>query len=97
RKKNVRFVAIDTTKKAGRHVGEYRPDGSSVTLRGSVEPATVAPGGTVKLMLTAEPQGAYHVYPVKEKPKIAKPTRIILSELPAVWIASEPVPSTNPV
>jgi thiol:disulfide interchange protein len=94
----IKFVALDTTKKAAaQHVGEYQAAGSNVIIRGHVEPSVVTPGGTVKLLLTAEPQGEYHLYPVKEKPKVAKPTLIVISDLPDAWTASEPTPSTPPI
>jgi suppressor for copper-sensitivity B len=91
------FVAFDSTKKSAANVGEYRAPSSHVTIRGSVEPGTVAPGGAVKLVLTAEPQGDFHVYPVTGELKTARPTLIAVSNKPQGWTVGEPLPSTSPV
>lgn len=72
--------------------GEYRPERSHVTIRGHVQPSIVRPGGTVKLVLTAESDAGHHVYayaPAESEEGTSKPTLIILKQ-PASWTAGEP-------
>lgn len=79
-------------------VTEFRTDAAHVTLRGTISPATVQPGGSVTLTLTAEPESPWHVYAYAPKdPKlITKPTLIAISE-PSAWQASEASASVEPI
>lgn len=63
--------------------GEYHDGLSHVKLHGYLEPKIAAPGDTVKLVLTAVPEGEYHVYALADRdPKqINKPTLISLQKL----------------
>ncbi len=62
--------------------GEYRAEKSHATIRGQVEPQTAAPGDTVRLILTAEPDPNWHIYAYAQRDpeKSAKPTLIVLSD-----------------
>ena len=42
--------------------GDYVDVGRNITIFGRIEPATVAPGDTAKLLLTIQPQPGWHVY-----------------------------------
>ncbi|HEV3023747.1 MAG TPA: hypothetical protein VGX76_14835, partial [Pirellulales bacterium] len=63
-------------------VGEYTTD-KQVTFRAHIEPKVVEPGGTVRLIVTAEPNqdGGWHIYEaVDEVPeKGNKPTLIVFA------------------
>ncbi|MFV2067461.1 MAG: cytochrome c biogenesis protein CcdA, partial [Pirellulales bacterium] len=61
-------------------VGMYAPAGGSVTIEGYLEPATVAPNGTTRLVITARPQAGWHIYAREDRdPKeISKPTLIVI-------------------
>ena len=88
--------------KAPANLGEYRPDPmqAELVLGGQVEPAAVAPGGKVKLSITATPNPGWHVYAYEPTdPDIIggnKPTLIVLSSLPAGWTQSPVVASAEP-
>ncbi|MDA1051647.1 MAG: thioredoxin family protein [Planctomycetota bacterium] len=79
-------------------VTEYRTTSAHITLRGTIEPATVQPGGSVTLTLTAEPDATWHVYAyAKQDPMlISKPTLIAISE-PSDWKASDVTASVAPI
>ncbi|HEY2839453.1 MAG TPA: hypothetical protein VGJ26_09900, partial [Pirellulales bacterium] len=59
----------------------YRAEDSPVTLTGYVEPRTVAPGSKFKLVLTAEMDPDWHIYPLADlhTNQFSKPTLIVLS------------------
>ncbi len=81
--------------------GEYRPDPkfeAEVVLKGHIEPASVAPGGQAKLVITAEPTPGWHIYayaPVDPN-EVAKPTLIVLGSLPEGWTSSSVAASAEP-
>ncbi len=47
--------------------GVYSPANIHAVLRGHLEPSTVAPGSTVKLVVTAEPQAGWHIYALADR------------------------------
>jgi hypothetical protein len=64
-----------------------------VQFRGLVKPATMVPGGSVQVELTASPQGEYHLYPYSATPLEmigSSPTLILFSKL-GNWTISGPV------
>jgi suppressor for copper-sensitivity B len=69
------------------------------TLRGKIEPATVAPGGQAQLVLTAEPKSPYYLYALAdrdfEEPGSPKPTLIEFDPSPALTFG-RPVASAEP-
>lgn len=79
-------------------VTEFASKASHAILRGRVTPATVQPGGTVTLTLTAALESPWHIYAYAEQdPKlISKPTLIAISE-PAAWQSSAVAASVAPV
>jgi suppressor for copper-sensitivity B len=70
----------DSAEKPG--VTRYKPSASHITLTGTIEPATAAPGSVAKLTITAEPAKGWHIYALAEKdPKdVSKPTLIVLTD-----------------
>ncbi len=105
---NYKFVAALGTKKLAAapvappqgSLGVYQHKRSNTTIRGHIEPAVVAPGGVVKLVLTADPKSPYHVYHRTDEPSSetgSKPTLIKLAGLPEGWTAGEPVADKQPV
>ena len=82
--------------------GEYRHAQSHAVIRGHIEPATVAPGGKAKLVLTAEPFDDYYVYAQANAVPAtgSKPTIIALAPssalLPGKVVASQ-APKAKPV
>lgn len=83
-------------KPAANAAAEFK--GSKLKVTGSIEPKTVAPGGTVKLTITAEVEHGWHVYwyqPRIEEGGINLPTLIALAE-PANWNAGKTSSSTPP-
>jgi cytochrome c biogenesis protein CcdA len=79
--------------------GEFRtpPDGNPM-LRGRIEPQTVQPGGTAKLLLTVEPSPKWHVYTQSDVAPAgagSRPTLISLTEtsglVPARPVVDQPV------
>jgi thiol:disulfide interchange protein len=86
-------------RQAGAAAGEFRfdPKQAEATLRGHLEPAAAAPGGKVKLVITAEPSAGWHVYayaPTDPPGSVAKPTLIYVNPL-AGWMRS-PVKASAP-
>lgn len=79
-------------------VTEYRTSAAHLTLTGTIEPATVQPGGTVKLTLTAVPEPDWHVYAYAPQDPllISKPTLIAISE-PNGWQSTNFTASANPI
>ena len=80
--------------------GVYKPTTAKMTLKGRVEPAAVAPGGTVRLTLSAEPESGWHVYAYAEQdPAQAganKPTLITLARA-AGWEVGDVTSSAKPI
>jgi suppressor for copper-sensitivity B len=82
--------------------GEYRPDSAraEVVFRGHIEPAAIAPGGKVKLVLTATPSEGWHVYAYSrldaDEKSANKPTLITVPAMPG-WRQSEVRASPEPV
>lgn len=80
--------------------GEFRPteDQGQVVFKGAIEPAAVAPGGKIKLSITAEPNPGWHIYAYAPKdPDVVganKPTLIYLPPLTG-WKRSS-VETSNP-
>jgi thiol:disulfide interchange protein len=61
----------------------FAPDTIHATLRGAIEPQPVAPGFSVKLVITAEPAQGWHVYELLPRDPNApgsKPTLIVLTK-----------------
>jgi len=78
--------------------GEYRAERSHVTIRGYIQPSIVRPGGTVKLVLTAESDTGWHVYayaPAEPEGGGSKPTLIVLKQ-PSTWSTGTPLASAEP-
>jgi len=80
--------------------GEYHPaaNEAQVVLKGYIEPAVVAPGGKAKLIITAEPNEGWHIYPYAVKDAgggANKPTLIHLNPLPS-WTRSATAASAKP-
>lgn len=75
----------------------FRLPGAKLTLRGLLDKATVAPGGKVKLLITATPDPEWYVYALeKSDPKlVSKPTLIVFTETAGLQIG-EPLPLTEP-
>jgi thiol:disulfide interchange protein len=72
--------------------------GSQLKVRGTIEPKTVAPGGKVKLTITAEVAGGWHVYMYQPRdPEVIGnlPTLIAVAE-PANWNPGKTTPSAPP-
>ncbi len=79
-------------------VTEFRTTSAHLTLRGTIHPATVQPGGSVTLTLTVVPDPTWHVYAyAKQDPMlISKPTLIAVSE-PSGWKAADFTASVKPI
>jgi suppressor for copper-sensitivity B len=64
--------------------GQYKPSGAHLILRGWIEPSIVAPGGTAKVVIAAEPTDGFHVYSLAERdPKTVaqgKPALMVLTQ-----------------
>ncbi|MCA9120662.1 MAG: thioredoxin family protein [Planctomycetaceae bacterium] len=77
---------------------EFRTNAAHLTLTGTIEPATVRPGDTVKLTLTAVPEADWHVYAyaLKDPLLISKPTLIVIDE-PSGWETSDVTASVKPI
>jgi thiol:disulfide interchange protein len=60
--------------------GEYHAERSNVMIRGYIEPAAVAPGGRATLVLSAQPDPAWHIYALADRDpnEISKPTLIVV-------------------
>jgi len=78
-------------------IGSYRAPNTHAEIRGSVQPAAVAPGSTLTIELTAEPSVGYHVYGLADRDPqgVSKPT-LIVTQLPDGWTAQRPVADTPP-
>ncbi len=76
---------------------EFSAAGGKIMLRGKIEPQTVAPGGKVKLTITAQVADKWHVY--HQAPHIGtstnKPTLIVVSQA-AGWKVGETKASSAP-
>ncbi len=71
---------------------KFQPEKGHLLWHGKVTPAAMVPGGTIRVELTAEPQGEYHVYPFSPtaSEKLGNsPTLIVFSKLGG-WTVSEP-------
>jgi thiol:disulfide interchange protein len=81
--------------------GTYRPAASEaqLTWEGYLEPQAIAPGGTVRLVLTARPEPGWHVYAyAAHDPDVVganKPTLIYLTPLPG-WVVGPVRASVKP-
>jgi suppressor for copper-sensitivity B len=85
--------------------GSYRPAAheAQLTLEGYVEPQAIAPGDTVRLVLTARPEPGWHVYAYAPRdPDVVganKPTLIYVTPLPG-WgagpVRASSAPKTKP-
>lgn len=79
--------------------GEYRPATANLVWHGHVEPAVVAPGSKVRLVLTATLDEGWHLYeyfPTEKEGLIAKPTLVVLSNS-AGWPKSAVQVSQAPI
>ena len=78
--------------------GEHRGKQTHVTLRGHVEPAVAAPGSTVRVVITAEPDPQWHIYAYAEQDDqdLTEPTLILLSSNPG-WEAGGVTASAQPI
>ncbi|MBC8350809.1 MAG: hypothetical protein H8E66_02405 [Planctomycetes bacterium] len=79
-------------------VTEFRTKSAHVTLRGTITPATVQPGSSFTISLSADPESTWHIYAyAPQDPKlISKPTLIAVSE-PNEWKASTFTASVKPI
>ncbi len=70
----------------------FKPEGAHVLLRGSIEPKVIAPGGTGRLTLTAEPYEGYHIFPLAASDPLSgsKPTLIVFGDTSFGLAASAP-------
>ena len=77
---------------------EYRADRAHVSLRGHVEPSTVAAGGKLKLVISAVPDADWHLYAYapQDPQLVAKPTLIVVGE-PALWTLDAVAASKDPI
>ena len=76
----------------------YQAKGSSVVVRGRVEPSVAVPGSRVRLTLGAEVPDGYHVYALGstvDAKKPFRPTLIVLSDKPE-WARSAPSANAAP-
>ncbi len=74
--------------------GKYVDPSGHVTIQGHVEPKVAAPGDTVKLILTAELEGEWHIYryAATAPDTGSRPTLIVLRKV-AGWEYGAPEPS----
>jgi len=77
---------------------EFRPPNWPVVLRGHIEPKVAVPGETVSLVLSAEVEDGWQVYPYSPVPAEGgnSPTLIVLTSAANVK-TSAPVPSSEPL
>lgn len=75
----------------------FRLPDTKLSLKGTLDKATVTPGGKVKLSITATPDPEWHVYALeKTDPKlVSKPTLIVFTETAGLQIG-EPAPVNPP-
>ncbi len=61
-----------------------------VSFRGRLEPKVAAPGGKVKLILTAEPTDGWHIYEFSDRvgDTASRPTLLAITETPGLEIGS---------
>lgn len=78
--------------------GEFRAPRSRVSLQGHVEPSGVAPGGKLRLAITASLDSGWHIYAYapRDPQLVAKPTLIALTE-PATWTLGSVAASQAPI
>jgi len=78
--------------------GEFRAPRSRVSLQGYVEPSGVAPGGKLRLAITASLDSGWHIYAYapRDPQLVAKPTLIVLTE-PATWTLGSVAASQAPI
>jgi len=76
----------------------FRADRAHVALNGHLEPAAAAPGGKVRLAITATLDPGWHVYAYapRDPQLVAKPTLIVVTE-PAAWARGPVVASQDPI
>ncbi|MBI2825106.1 MAG: thioredoxin family protein [Planctomycetia bacterium] len=77
--------------KSSAPLGTFKSSTAHATIRGYVEPKVAAPGETLRLVLAADPDPGWHIYPLaaKDPNKISKPTLIVLTQTSG-WQASAP-------
>ena len=79
------FVAMMAPAAPAANVGQagvFAPPNIHAAIRGHLEPQSVAPGGTVNLVLSAEPASGWHIYEREDTDKSVpgyKPTLIVLT------------------
>lgn len=90
-------AATATAESAG-GVRSYRAARSHATLVGHVQPAAAAPGGTVRVVMSAVTEPTWHVYAYapRDPDEIAKPTLIAVDQ-PSGWAAGPVEASLRPV
>ncbi len=75
--------------------GRFLTSNGHLQLRGWIEPSVAVPGSTVKLVLSAEPESGYHIYPLADHDSHqvgeGKPTLIGLKQAPS-WSMTRPAP-----
>ncbi len=76
----------------------FRADRAHVSLQGHIEPAAVAPGGKLRLTITASLDPGWHVYAYapRDPQLVAKPTLIVVTE-PAAWSRGAVAASQDPI
>ena len=79
-------------------LSEFRADRAQVSFRGYVEPATVAAGGELKLVVSATPDADWYLYAYapQDPQEVAKPTLFALSE-PDGWTLDSVTASDAPI
>ena len=62
--------------------GRYQAEGGAVTIEGQLQPSVVAPGGKVRIILTARPERPWHVYALADRDprEVSKPTLIVIDQ-----------------
>ncbi len=77
--------------------GEFS-ESPQVTIRGSVEPKVVAPGGKVTVRLSGDPRPGWHLYGLEPRDPdlVSKPT-LIVHLAPAGWKSTAPHANKQPV
>ncbi|HEX3998992.1 MAG TPA: cytochrome c biogenesis protein CcdA [Pirellulales bacterium] len=80
--------------------GRYQAVGSDAIVQGSIEPAVVAPGSTIRVSLVVSPGRGAHVYALAARDAAAvgsgKPTLIAVQKLPH-WIVDSARPDREPL
>ncbi len=76
---------------------EFVAKNSHVTVRGELASSQVAPGETIVLRITADPQPGWHVYAIADKdPEIVSKPTLIAWKQNEGWPTSTPQPSSAP-